>query len=153
MTGLFNQLSIWASFLTHHGIKLMPYKIVATTNFARPISTKNIRAFVGLVNQYKDMWPKRAHFLAPLTDLCNTKRKFQWTDIHEHSFQQVKCIVAKDVLLQLPNHSQPFSIYTDASNYQIGATIKQEGLPVAYFSRKLTPTQRRYPTTKQFSKC
>ena len=52
-------------------------------------------------------------------------------------------------MLRFPDHSLPFIIYTHASNYQLGASIKQKGFPVAYFSRKLTPTQRRYPTIEQ----
>ena len=58
-------------------------------------------------------------------------------------------IIAEDVLLRFPDHSLPFEIFTDASGYQIGATIKQKNLPVAYFSKRLTPTQRRYSTIEQ----
>ena len=58
-------------------------------------------------------------------------------------------LVAEYMMLRFPDHSQPFSFYTDASNYQIGGTIKQKSLPVAYFSGKFTPTQRRYPTIGQ----
>ena len=52
-------------------------------------------------------------------------------------------------MLRFPDHSKPFQIYTDASNHQISATIKQDKLPIAYFSRKMSPTQRRYPTIEQ----
>ena len=45
-----------------------------------------------------------------------------------------------------PNHELPFAIFTDARNIQISATIKQHNLPIAYFWKKLTPTQRRYST-------
>ena len=58
-------------------------------------------------------------------------------------------MVAEDVLLRFPDHSKPFDIYTDASKHQIGATIKQNNLSIAYFSKKLTPTQQRYSTIKQ----
>ena len=139
----------WGFLLTPEGIKPMTYKITAITNISRLTSTKYVRAFVGLVNYYKDMWPRSAHFLVPLTNLCSTKRKFSWNDTHEHSFQQIKRLVAEDVMLRFPDHSLPFIIYTHASNYQLGASIKQKGFPVAYFSRKLTPTQRRYPTIEQ----
>ena len=108
-----------------------------------------MRSFVGLVNYYKDMWPKRAHYLAPLTDICSTRRKFVWTDTQEHAFQTIKRLVSEDVMLRFPDHSKPFTIFTDASNFQVGATIKQNDLPIAYFSRKLTPTQRRYSTIEQ----
>ena len=109
----------------------------------------HVQSFVCLINYYKDMWPHRAYVLAPLTELCGSKLNFKWTDIHESAFKQVKQLVSEDVLLRFPDHSIPFEIFTDASNHQIGATIKQRNLPIAYFSKKLTPTQRRYSTIEQ----
>ena len=135
--------------LTSDGIKPLPHKIKAITNISRPTSTKYIRPFVGLVNYYKDMWPKRAHYLTPLTDVCSTRKKFVWNDAQEHAFHNIKRLVSEDVMLHFPDHSKPFEIDTNASKYQIGAKIKQEQLPIAYFSRKLTPTQRRYSTIEQ----
>ena len=108
-----------------------------------------VRSFVGLVNYYKDMWPRRAHILAPLTNLCSSKAKFQWNETHESAVQQMKRLVTDDVLLRFPNHGVPFEIFTNASQVQIGASIKQHNLPVAYFSKKLSPTQRRYSTIEQ----
>ena len=116
---------------------------------ARPESTKTVRSFVGLVNFYKDIWPRQAHILAPLTNLSSSKTKFHWTEAHESSFQQIKRLVTEDVLLRFPDHTIPFEIFTDACNIQVGATIKQKNLPIAYFSKKLTPTQRRYSTIEQ----
>ena len=90
------------------------------------------------------MWPRRAHILAPLTELCSSKKKFIWKDIHENSVIAAKKLIAEDVLLRFPNHSLPFEIYTDVSNYQVGATTNRQNLPIAYFSKKLNPTQRIY---------
>ena len=85
----------------------------------------------------------------PLTELCGIKSKFIWTDAHENAFNLAKKLVAEDVLLRFPNHELPFEFLTDASNIQVGATIKQNNLPIAYFSKKLTPTHRRYSTIEQ----
>ena len=60
-------------------------------------------------------------------------------DIHENAFLRAKQLVAEDILLRFPDHSIHFEIFTDASNYQIGSTVKQKNLPIAYFSKKLTP--------------
>ena len=95
------------------------------------------------------MWLHRAHFLTPLTDVCSTTEKIIWTDAQEAAFQNIKRLVSEDVMLRFPDHSKPFHIYTNASKYQVCATIKYDELPIAYFSRKLTPTQRRYSTTEQ----
>jgi hypothetical protein len=39
--------------------------------------------------------------------------------------------------------------YTDASANQLGACISQNGKPIAFYSRKLTPAQKRYTTTER----
>ena len=87
--------------------------------------------------------------MAPSIKLCGSKRKFIWTDIHENAFNLAKSLISKDVLLRFPNHELPFEIFADASTFQDGATIKQRNLPIVYFSKKLTPTKRRYSTIEQ----
>ena len=61
----------------------------------------------------------------------------------------MKCLVSREVLLAYPRFEKPFDVYTDASNYQLGAVIVQEGRPLAFFSRKLTSAQRNYTTGEQ----
>ena len=111
-------------FLMADGINLSLKKLRQLVGFfvLRHLRT-HVRSFVGLINYYKDMWPRRAHILAPFNELCGAKRKFTWTGIHENSFNLAKKLIAEDVLLRFPNHKLPFEIYTDANNFQIGATL------------------------------
>ena len=40
-------------------------------------------------------------------------------------------------------------MHTDSSEFQMGGIISQESRPVAYWSKKLTTTQQKYPTIEQ----
>jgi hypothetical protein len=51
--------------------------------------------------------------------------------------------------LAYPDYSKVFKIYTDASSKQLGgALITQDNRPIAFFSQKLSDTQRKYSVTK-----
>jgi hypothetical protein len=45
----------------------------------------------------------------------------------QHSFDELKCLLAKQMVIPYPNFTIPFEIYTDASNKQIGSVIQQNG--------------------------
>jgi hypothetical protein len=55
-----------------------------------PTNIKQIRAFLGMVGFYHDMWIRRSHILVPLTELTG-KKAFVWEDKHQHAFEQKNC--------------------------------------------------------------
>jgi hypothetical protein len=94
--------------------------------------------------------------LAPLTSLVgeggqtkSTKAKgtkkvpWHWDEVNQRAFNHVKATIAKDVVLAYPDYSKVFEIYTDASSKQLGAVITQDNRPIAFFSWKLSNTQRK----------
>ena len=64
----------------------------------------------------------------------------------DEAFKKVKEIYEEDALLFYPDFSQPFKIRTDASEFQMGGVISQNGNVIAYWSLKLSETQKRYHT-------
>ena len=95
------------------------------------------------------MWIKRSHVLAPLAKLTSKETKWVWGDKEKKAFHLVKKIMARETMLAYPNFNEPFEIHTDASHYQLGAVISQNGKPIAFYSRKLNDAQTRYTTTER----
>ena len=132
-------------WLTPTGLKPWSKRVRSILAMKEPTNVSEIRSFIGAVNFYRDMWPRRAHLLAPITDLTG-KQNPVWTEEHSTAFKQIKALVASDAMLAYPDHNKPFEIYTDASDKQLGAVIIQNGQPVAYYTRKLTKPQQNYTT-------
>jgi len=123
--------------------------VKAVLKIAEPKTQKELRSFIGVANYYRDMWVRRSHVLAPLAALTSKTTKWKWEPQQQKAFAMAKRIIAKETLLAYPNFNKPFQIYTDASHYQLGAVVSQDGKPIAFYSRKLNPAQTRYTTTER----
>ncbi len=109
----------------------------------------------------RDLWASQSNMLAPLTSLVgecsqtkSTKDKgtkkvpWHWDEVHQRAFVHIKATIAQDVVLAYLDYSKVFEIYTDASSKELGAVITQDNRPIAFFSRKLSETQRKYSVTE-----
>jgi hypothetical protein len=126
----------WLGYwLTPRGLKPWKKKIDAMLHMDCPRNATELRMFIGCVNYYPDMWPSRAHVLKLLTDQSGLKKKtlIKWTDEMQQAFDKMRLLMAADARAAYPDHNKRFDIYTDASDFQLGACIIQEGRPVAYF--------------------
>jgi hypothetical protein len=94
---------------------------------------RTVCMFIGCVNYYCDMWPSCAHILKPLTDHSGLKKRapIKWIDEMQKAFDKMHLLMAADALAAYLDHNKRFDVYTDASDFQLGACIIQEGRPVA----------------------
>ena len=111
-----------------------------------PRSYTQLKCFLGMVNYYRDMWPRRSHVLAPLNDLAGKRKRYpwKWTDVAQQAFLAAKNMLIKEAMLNYPDFTKPFHIHSDASDLQLGAVISQNGMPLAYYTRKLNSAQQNY---------
>ena len=142
----------WLGYwVTSDGLKSWTKKVDAILKLKPPSNAYELRHLIGMVNYYRDMWLRYTHMLTPFTALSSSSRKhkIKWMPELDIAFKQLKAVIAKDALMAFPDHNLPFVIYADASDYQMGACIMQEDRPVAYYSKKLNPSQCNYTTREK----
>ena len=121
-------------------------KLDAVHDWPTPTSMVDLRRFVGLCNFFRRFMPKFSEVAAPLHDLIKFSQQhpgspFTWTPTHQTAFDALKLLLTSPPTLTLPDLTRPFSVTTDASNAAISAVLTQDGVPVAYFSAKLSPAE------------
>ncbi|GFW92852.1 retrovirus-related Pol polyprotein from transposon 297 [Trichonephila clavipes] len=67
----------------------------------------------------------------------------------QDSFDQIKRTLTEAPILQLPNFSEQFNLFTDASGVGIGAVLQQNQKPIAFASRTLNKAERNYTVTER----
>ena len=144
-----SELEYLGYWISRTGIQPLKEKVQAIMNISEPKTRRELRSFLGVINYYRDMWGRRSHVLAPLARLTSKKEKFVFQPKEKAAFAMCKRIISKEAMLAYPDFSKPFVIHTDASHYQLGAVISQDGKPIAFYSRKLNAAQTRYTTTER----
>ena len=83
-----------------------------------PTSQEVVLKFIGIINYYHNIWPRRPHTLSPLTKLKSINRTFKWEKAEQDAFEKIKQIVARNTLLNYPYFNETFKIHTNASAFQ-----------------------------------
>ena len=81
-----------------------------------------------------------------MTRLTQKEVKFEWNDLCEQAFQELKRRLTTTPILIVPKRGQRYTMYCDASNDGLGCVLMQSGRVVAYISQQLKNHEQSYPT-------
>nr|GEZ76470.1 putative reverse transcriptase domain-containing protein [Tanacetum cinerariifolium] len=128
----FSKCELWipkVQFLGHvidsHGIHVDPAKIESIKDWASPKTTTEIRQFLGLVGYYKRFIKGFSKIARSMTKLTQNKVKFDWGDKQKAAFQIIKQKLCSAPILALPEGSEDFVVYCDASIKGLGTVLMQ----------------------------
>lgn len=147
------QVKYLGYLLTENGLAIDGSKLEPILNYPRPKSIRDVRRLMGLIGFYQKFVNNYSHITTPITDLLKKSKKFKWTTEAEQALDQLKSVLTSSPVLANPRYDLPFIIETDASQLAVGAALLQdhpEGKRIiAYYSKKLSSTQRKYAATEK----
>lgn len=147
------QLTILGHLVNAAGVQPDPDKIHAVRNFPVPVSSKDVRSFVGLCSYFRRFIKDFATIARPLTDLLKTNATFAWGPEQAAAFSTLVSRLTTAPILAHYDPSAPTEVRTDASGFGIGAILAQRHAGhdrvIAYASRLLSRSERQYTITER----
>ncbi|KAI3762990.1 hypothetical protein L1987_53435 [Smallanthus sonchifolius] len=128
------------------GIHVDPSKIEAIKNWAASKTPTEVRQFLGLAGYYRRFIEGFSKIAQPLTALTQRGKAYNWGDNQESAFQHLKQKLCSAPILALPEGTDDFVVYCDASIKGLGCVLMQREKVIAYASRQLKVHERNYTT-------
>ncbi|GJZ02396.1 putative reverse transcriptase domain-containing protein [Tanacetum coccineum] len=129
-----------------NGVHVDPAKIKAIKNWAAPTTPTEVRQFLGLAGYYRRFIEGFSLISKPLTKLTQKDKKYEWGKEEEEAFQTLKQKLCSAPILALPEGTEYFMVYCDASLKGYGAVLMQREKVISYASRQLKVHDENYTT-------
>ncbi|XP_074283675.1 uncharacterized protein LOC141608211 [Silene latifolia] len=143
---LLDKVEFLGHVVSNEGVFVDPGKIEAVSNWERPKNVADIRSFLGLAGYYRRFVKDFSKVAKPLTTLMRKENRFRWDESCETAFLTLKERLTTSPILALPEWSENFEVYTDASKNRLGCVLMQKGKVIAYASRQLRLNEESYPS-------
>ena len=144
-----SELPYLGQIIDGDGIRIDPGKVKAIADMAEPTDVSELRRFLGMVNQLMKFCPDLAEKTHALRELLRKQNAWLWGQPQKHAFNVLKDELSSNRLLALYDPKRETIVSADASSFGLGSVLLQRQLtgelrPVAYASRSMTDTERRY---------
>ena len=126
------------------GIKPDPDKVSALKQMNPPTNKQELQTFLGMANYMAPFIPSLSTLTAPLRELIKKTSVFKWNATYQEALDKVKESISKEVTLTYFDPNKETILQADASQKGLGATLLQEGKPIAFASKALNETESRY---------
>ena len=127
--------------VTSDGVKADLSKVEATANLTKPTDVPGVRRILGMTNYLAKFLLNLSDVSERLRQLTRKEKDFSRSEIHDKAFKNIKKLVSSSPLLKYHEPDEPLALPCDASKKGLGASLLQDGKPIAYASRVLTTTE------------
>ena len=137
-------MSYFGHVLSDKGVQPDPKKIAAIQEMEPPRNKRELETLLGMVNYLAKFTPNLAETTAPMRSLLNKDSEFVWDCAQQTAFDKMKLVITSTGTLAYYDVKKEVTLEVDASKHGLGAVPMQEGKPVAYASKSLSPTEQEY---------
>ena len=130
--------------LSPEGVKAVPEKVSDSSSMATPTDSDQVRRFLGFTSYLAKFLPNLSTISEPLRCIIQKDVEFQWGQTQEDAFRKIKEVATSEQSLAYYDVKRPIVLQCDASTQGLGASLMQDGKPVAYVSRSLTKCEQKY---------
>ena len=134
---------------TSDGLGIDPTKVKAIVDMPNPTDVPGVQRLLGLSQYLAKFLPHLSDIMKPLRDLTRNDTEWVWETSQQKALDTLKKAVASTPALRYYNLADEVTIQCDASQSGLGAALMQNGQPVAYASRDLTPSETRYAQSEK----
>lgn len=140
--------------ISTEGLRTDPDKVEAIQKFPVPKKLKHVRAFLGLCNFYRRFIPEYSLLIQPLCNLLKKGKNWNWGEIEQQTFEQIKANFIKTVQLSHPDFTKPYLLQTDSSGLGLAGVLYQiddvgEKRVLGFHSRVFKGAQKNWTVTEQ----
>ena len=129
---------------TQNGLKIDLAKVEAITKVEKPQDVSGVQRFIGMVKYLTKFLPRLSEVCEPLRRLTHKDTPWEWGETHDKAFQDIQRAICEAPVLKYFDHKAATEGQGDASSKGLGFVLMQEGRPVSYASRALTPAEQNY---------
>ena len=122
-------------------------KAEAIKDFPRPKNLKSAIEFISMANYYRQFVPRFSEVAHGLQNMINNSRqrkRFEWNQEAERSFEELKQLISQRIALTIPDPQKKFTVTIDSSEKGWGLELKQDNRIIEFNSGTFNDTQRRY---------
>ena len=105
---------------------------------------QELQKFLRMTTYLSPFIPSLSTLTAPLRGLLKKGTEFTWNNSYQDAFDTVKKMVCMDTTLWYFDANKAVIIQVDASQKGLGAALLQDGHPVTFTCKALTPTEQHY---------
>jgi hypothetical protein len=125
-----HQIEYVGHVVDHEGMHFSRSKLDSVYNFKQPIYAAQMKSFLGLANYFRDHIRNYSELARPLQDMIgmnpyNRRNKLQWDDELVAAYEKLKAMIHECPKLFFIDENSAVHLYTDASDYGIGAFLCQ----------------------------